>query len=423
MPDPALKVALVALNRPGYRSLALGYLRAFAQADPRLRNRVGFQTLDLTDDVDPWPLAYQILRLRPDVVGISVACWNARTVYEACGLVRKADPGIAIVLGGPEVGPQAEAVLAANPAVDMVVRGEGEATFAELLGALIMGKRPWLVPGVTARRDDEIVSALDRPLIEDLDSLPSPYLAGVLAPTERSAYIETFRGCPHRCAYCFEGKGSQRIRSFSQERVRAEIDLIATTAGVRMFSFSDAVFNLTPERLSWLADALEPHAKRGMRLHTIEVDIERITAIEAEDLRRAGVVSVETGPQTVGAEALRICRRTFDPTCFVVGVRALRAAGISVECDLIIGLPGDTTADIIAGLNWVLDLDPGVLQSSTLRVLPGTDLWARAQELGLEFDSGHEHEVVRTAQLSFEDIRRLEVMASAVQSAYRARLH
>ena len=422
MPEPALKVALVALNRPGYRSLALGYLRAFAQADERLGRKVGFQTLDLTDDVDPWPLAYQVLRIRPDVVGISVACWNARTVYEACGLIRKADPGIKIVLGGPEVGPHAEDVLADNPAVDMIVRGEGEETFAELLRVLVAGKRPWMVAGVTARNGTDIVSAVDRPLVENLDSLPSPYLTGVLAPSTTSAYIETFRGCPHRCAYCFEAKGSRRIRSFSRERVGAEIDFIATAPGVRMFTFSDTVFNLTGERLAWLADALEPHARRGIRLHTVEVDIERIGEPEAAALRRAGVVSVETGPQTVGADALSTCRRTFDPQRFVAGVTALKRAGVSVECDLIIGLPGDSVSDVITGMTWLLDLDPGALQSSTLRVLPGTDLWSRAEELGLEFDSGNEHDVVRTADMSFADIRRLEVMTTAVQGEYRARL-
>lgn len=422
MPEPALKVALVALNRPGYRSLALGYVRAFAQADERLRRKIGFQTLDLTDDVDPWPMAYQILRIRPDVVGFSVMCWNARTVYEACELVRKADPGIAIVLGGPEVGPQAEHVLADNPSVDMVVRGEGEETFADLLRVLVAGKRTWMVPGVTARNGEAIVSAPDRPLIEDLDSIPSPYLAGVLAPAEMSSYIETFRGCPHRCSYCFEAKGSQRIRSFSQGRVRAEIDALATAPGVRMFSFSDAVFNLNGERLSWLADALEPHARRGIRLHTIEVDIERIGEAEATALRRAGVLSVETGPQTIGERALRTCRRTFDPERFSAGVNALKAVAISVECDLIIGLPGDTAFDVVAGVKWLLDLDPGVLQTSTLRVLPGTDLWADAQKLGLEFDSGNEHEIVRTAEMTFADIRRLEVMTTAVQKSYRARI-
>jgi anaerobic magnesium-protoporphyrin IX monomethyl ester cyclase len=422
MAESPLKVGLVALNWPGYQSLALGYLRAYAEAHERLRGRVAFQTLDLTTDVDPWWVAYRVLRMDPDIVGVSVSCWNARAVYGACRIIRAARPQIVTVLGGPEVGPAAEKVLAENPAVDMVVRGEGEETFAELLRVLASGKRPWMCAGVTARNGDEIVSAPDREPIEDLDTIPSPYLSGVLVPDETSSYIETARGCPHKCGYCFEAKGTAGIRSFSRERIRADIDAVAASPGVRTFSFIDSVFNLTNERLAWLADLVEPHARRGIRLHTIEVDIERIGDAEAADLRRAGVTSVETGPQTIGAEALRTSRRTLRADRFVAGVEALKRAGISIECDLIIGLPGDDAFDVIGGLRWLLGLDPGVVQASTLRVLPGTDFSARAGEIGLMYEPQPDHAVIQTPGIRFEDMRRLEIMANATQRGYRARL-
>jgi anaerobic magnesium-protoporphyrin IX monomethyl ester cyclase len=422
MSEPQLKAALVALNNPGYQSLALGNVRAYAEAHERLRGKVGFQTLDLTTDVDPWWVAYRVLRMQPNVVAFSVFCWNARAVYEACRIIRNAEPKMTIVLGGPEVSPDAERVLAANPAVDIIVRGEGEVTFTELLRVIASGKRVWMCEGVTARRDAEIVSAPDRALIEDLDTIPSPYLAGLIVPNETLTYIETFRGCPHNCSYCFEAKGASGIRSFSQERVKAEIDLVASGRGVRTFSFVDSVFNLTADRLHWLADLMEPHARRGITLHTIEVDIERIGDAEASELQRAGVVSVETGPQTVGAEALKTSNRAFDSDRFAEGVAALKRAGISVETDLIIGLPGDDAFDVVGGLRWLLSLDPGTVQSSTLRVLPGTDLCARAQDIGLMFEPEPGHGVIQTRGISFADLRRLETMANAMQGAYRARL-
>lgn len=418
-----LKVALVALNSPGYQSLALGYVRAYAQADRRLQGNVGFTTLDLTVDLDPWWAAYRVLGLAPDVLGVSVTCWNARSVFELCRVVRAARPETLIVLGGPEVGPVAEDVLGAHPEIDAIVRGEGEETFAELLAARLRGRDLARVDGVTARASDgRIVSAPDRALISDLDSILSPYLTGVMTPVDGGAYIESYRGCPHRCAYCFEGKGYGRIRSFSEARVRAEIDAIATSPGVRTFSFIDPVFNLTDDRLGWLVDALEPHAARGVRLHTIEVDIERIDAAQASALVRAGVASVETGPQSIGAAALAECRRGFDRERFERGVRLLREAGISVECDLIVGLPGDTVQDFFDGLSFAIDLDPGTVQSSTLHVLPGTDLWTRADELGLRYDPEPPHEVIATDTIGYQDLRRAEVRALWLQTQYRARL-
>ena len=416
-----LKVALLALNSPGYQSLALGYLRAYAQQDRALAGRVAFQTLDLTTEMDPWWVAWRVLGLSPDVLGVSVTCWNARAAYEVCRIVGRVRPECVIVLGGPEAGPIAGEVLEAHPSAHAVVRGEGEATFAELLHSLATGGKAWRVDGVTARKGDAIVAAPDRALIADLDSIPSPYLTGLMAPLDGGAYLETYRGCPHRCAYCFEGKGYGRLRHFSDARVAAEIEAVATSPNVRSFSFIDPVFNLTPERLETLADRMAPHAVRGVRLHTIEVDIERIDDETAATLRRAGVASVETGPQTVGVAALETCKRPFHADRFVAGVAALHGVGISVECDLIVGLPGDDVYDFLAGLRFVLGLDPGIVQSSTLHVLPGTDLWERVAELGLGFDPEPPHEVMATPSVSFRDLRRAEVLASSLQKAYRAR--
>ncbi|MEN6430241.1 MAG: hypothetical protein ABFC80_05270, partial [Coriobacteriales bacterium] len=69
-----------------------------------------------------------------------------------------------------------------------------------------------------------------------------------------------------------------------------------------------------------------------------------------------------------------------------------------------------------------LGLDPGKVQTSTLRVLPGTDLWARADELGLVYDPEPPHEVIATPTMSYRDLRRAEVGAMWLQRVYDARL-
>ncbi len=419
--QPELGVALVDMSWPGYHSLALGYLRAYAHDDRRLSGRVGFTTLALDAQTDPWWVAYRLETIAPDVVGFSVMCFNARAVYEAARLLKTICPGTCIVLGGPEAGPLAEDILTDHPYVDAVVRGEGEETFAELLHALLTDKPLHRVEGVTARDGDRVVSAQDRPLISDLDSIPSPYLTGVLEPVDGATYIETYRGCPHHCGYCYEGKGYGRVRRFSRERVSAEIEAVAGADRTRSFSFVDPVFNLTPDRLAWLTSTLQPYARRGVRLHTVEVDIEKIGPQEAEMLARAGVRSVETGPQSVGRSALETCQRGFDPERFAAGVEACRDHGMKVECDLIAGLPGDSVEDVVAGLEFVLSLDPGKIQISTLHVLPGTDLWERADELGLEYQAEPPHEIVRTREAGFGDLRRVELLGMSLARLYSAR--
>lgn len=419
-----LRVALLAMNAPGYQSLALGYLRAFAEADQRLKGRVAFQTLDLDSDQDPWWVAYRIIAMSPDVLAASVMCWSARAVYDVCRIVKEALPEIRIVLGGPEVGPIAEQVLREQPVVDGIVRGEGEEAFADVLDLLRRDKPLDRADGVTARDAAGLPrSAPDRPLVASLDAIPSPYLTGVLQPREGRAYIEGYRGCPHRCAYCFEGKGYGRIRSFSRERVEAEIRFLAEECGVRSFSFIDPVFNLTGDRLVWLSGVLAPYAAEGLTLHTVEVDIERIDDAGAALLKRAGVVSVETGPQSIGAAALEACHRGFDKEKFERGVSALKGQGISVECDIIAGLPGDTAQDFFSALEFCASLDPGKLQTSTLHVLPGTELWQRADELGLRFDPRAPHEIIATPHVDFADLRRAEARSLYLIGVYSARLN
>jgi anaerobic magnesium-protoporphyrin IX monomethyl ester cyclase len=204
--------------------------------------------------------------------------------------------------------------------------------------------------------------------------------------------------------------------------VEAEIAYLAGECGVRSFSFIDPVFNLTSERLSWLGDALAPYSAEGLVLHTVEVDIERVDDAAAAQLERAGVVSVETGPQSVGVAALAECHRGFDHDRFVAGLEALRRHGISVECDLIVGLPGDTVDDFLAGLDFCLALDPGKVQTSTLHVLPGTDLYVRARELGLRFDPAPPHEIIATPTIGFTDLRRAEARSIYLTRLYAARL-
>jgi radical SAM superfamily enzyme YgiQ (UPF0313 family) len=416
-------VALVGVSSPGYRSLANAYLSQCVKRDPRLPE-IWMSTPEFDTTTNPWWIAYQLLDLdpEPDVIGFSVVCWNARIVYEVIRIIKAVRPSFFIVAGGPEVGPLAAKTLAEQPGIDAVVRGEGEFALPELLLSIVRGGDPSSVPGVSARVGDGVESGPKRTLIEDLDSVPSPYPAGADIPTDGSAFIETYRGCPHSCGYCYEGKGSTRIRSFSWERIAADIERVASVPGMRSFSFIDPVFNLTFDRLSRLSDLLAPWAARGIRLHTVEVDIERVDDAAAQLLARAGVVSVETGPQSVGALALIECRRTFDQSRFLSGVAACRRAGISVECDLIVGLPGDTVEDVLEGVRFVLSADPGRMQLSTLHVLPGTDLWHRSEELGLVFDQAPPHELISTPTIGFADLRRLEVLGNATASLYRARL-
>ncbi|MCX8007928.1 MAG: hypothetical protein N3B11_07475 [Coriobacteriia bacterium] len=118
-----LRVVLLALNSPGYRSLGCAYVRAYAQHDRHLSGLVAFQTLDLDAGTDPWWVAYRVLQLEPDVIGASFTCWSARDMHEALRVVRAASPSTFVVAGGPEVSPVAVTALERHAHLDS--RGAG----------------------------------------------------------------------------------------------------------------------------------------------------------------------------------------------------------------------------------------------------------------------------------------------------------
>lgn len=419
-----LRVLLVAFNScssPHYFSLALGYLKASALADPELSERVSIETADFCVDCNSvTQVLFYLAGAQPDVVGLSCYCWNMEKMSDLVRLAAGVLPNAKFILGGPEVGPVADEVLAKNPNAAAVVRGEGEKTFAECLKLLAEGKTLSSVAGATYRDGESIIANPDRPPIENLDEIPSPYLTGALRPIDGVTYLETYRGCPFSCAYCYEGKGLKRLRYFSDERVKSEIELVLSHPEVRSFSFIDSVFNLSKERLTKLAGWLSRAEGRGVGLHTIEIAAEQVDEKTVELFKKANVISVETGPQAVHPETIANAHRRFDREKFAFGVRALENAGIKVECDMIIGLPGDNFFRFAKTAAYVFSLAPSKAVFSTLNVLPGTDLYRRAAEFGLEFDEKAPHVVQQTASFPFRELRKAEMFARSLDREYNA---
>lgn len=409
-------IAFIGINQPGYKTVANAYLREAVKADVRLPE-VWAQTIDFSVDQDTWWMLYQLLALdpQPDFISFSVYCWNAAQVFELTRMLHQVWPEVKLIMGGPEVGPQALEVLEEHPELYAVIAGEGEKSVPALLLSYAREGEPFGIAGVACHTSDGPRITPEEP-IENLDAIPSPYTTEHPPALDGAAYLETFRGCPHQCAYCFEAKGSTRIRSFGWSRVEEDVARVASTPGLKSFTFIDSVFNLTLSRLKKIAEIMDPWVRKGIRLHTIEVDIEAIDDEQALLLKKCGVMSVETGPQTTNSRALNACRRSLDKQKFLAGVKACRAQGIRVEVDLIIGLPSDTVNDVLDSMEFAVHSGADKVQMSTLHVLPGTPLWDNADELGLLYDTNAPHEIIETRDISYRDLRKLEVFGVALSS-------
>jgi radical SAM superfamily enzyme YgiQ (UPF0313 family) len=322
----------------------------------------------------------------PDVIGFSIYVWNVKTLMAVARRVKTLCPRTTIVLGGPEVGPLATSVLRAHPYIDVVVKSEGEIPFAEIVSSLKDGRDVSGIKGIAFRRGDAIFENEDAPILQDLNQLSSPHRPGYVDPTGRIICIETQRGCVFRCNFCFYNKDlSIRNRRFDLDRVKQEI-LYWLEHDVAEIYMMDPIFNLNAERAKDICRFVIAHNHRRVAFHA-ELWAEFVDEELARLLAEANFTFLEIGLQTTDESALATVERRLRVQKFTDGIEYMKRFELKFELQLIYGLPGETPDTFRRSLNFALSLDPWELVVFQLMVLPGTELWRKAEALRLEFDA------------------------------------
>jgi radical SAM superfamily enzyme YgiQ (UPF0313 family) len=413
------KVTLISYNYASHFSLALGYLKAYALKDSSIKGDCDIEILDFdTETLSVQQVVFYLMQSRPDILGFSCYCWNIHKVLDTARVMKALLPDLQIILGGPEAGPVGPKYLRENPFIDLVIKGEGEITFSELLRFYTGKGALESIAGISYRSNGEILENPDRPPVEDLNEIPSPYLEGILIPRDKVTYIETYRGCLFKCHYCFEGKNLPKLRFFSDDRVQKEIQFVLGSPEVKSFHFIDTVFNSRKDRLAKIASMISAANRYGAELRTAEIIAEFVDEETVELFKKANVRSVETGPQTVNEETLNNVNRYYKAEKFRRGVRLLEEKGIEVTTDLIIGLPGDTFFKFVKSVRTIMDMRPTHIVFSILHVLPGTVLYERSREFDLKFDDKAPHLVLEAPGFPYSDIDKAVIMAYSLDKEY-----
>lgn len=382
-----------------------GRVASAVKADKRLAGRVRVSIVEGLATDAPEALAAKAAALRPDVLGLSLYSWNAGLLGKAAAIVRASSPGLVVIAGGPVATAEPERVAsgAYGCPVDATVAGEGEEALPELLSRLLAGER---LGGS---------GAVIRAGAVDPGRLPSPWLDGTLDPGARGgAALELTRGCPYRCAFCFESKGLPGLRRFPLALAERELRRFEE-AGVEEVFVLDPTFNADPKRLKEAVAAFR-RAGPGLRYY-IELRAELVTAEQARLLSELDC-ALQLGLQTADPEVSARMGRALDPAAYAKKVRLLDEEGLVYGLDLIYGLPGDSLAGFRRSLDYALGLGPNHLDAFRLAVLPGTVLADRAPELGLEHDPDAPYLVHSAPGFSPGDLAAAERLARAADLLY-----
>jgi radical SAM superfamily enzyme YgiQ (UPF0313 family) len=408
-----MKIALVSIHpcrSPQAVPLACAFLKEVLLADLELSQRVSVEISEFFLEDDPAACAGALLELKPDLVAFSVYVWSRDHALAVATQLRQRLPSLVICAGGAEPTANPEGLLQAG-VFDFLIRGEGERPFPQVVRALSQGLSPAGVPGVLF--PGEPSGALPAPL--ELDSIPSPYLSGQLDPLlPGGALWQISRGCDFACAFCFDHKGSGGVRRFSLERIEAELRLFARV-GVPQVFVLDSTFNKIPARAKEILRLIRKLAPE-VHFH-FEVRSEYLDA-DMAGLFASITCSLQIGLQSADPDVLRGVGRGFDRDDFARRVSLLNQSGAIFGFDLIYGLPGDSAALFRDSLDFALSLYPNHLDIFPLAVLPGTRLYGKAAELGLNHLNAPPYTLLSTPSFPAPALEEARLLAAACDIFY-----
>jgi anaerobic magnesium-protoporphyrin IX monomethyl ester cyclase len=330
-------------------------------------------------------LAAELDGFAPDAVGATSVTMNFKGAAAIMQDVKRHNPAIITMMGGPHVSYDWSNTLKNYPEIDIIVVGEGEETLRELL-PVIRDRAAWdTVRGIVFRRDGQAHFTGVRAFIEDLDTLAIP--ARHLLPVSRylamgfPVSIITSRGCPNQCIFCLGRRMvGHKVRYRTPRLIVDEIEDIISYGFTRI-NIADDLFTSNKDRVQAFCAELK---RRGIkiawsafaRVNTVDTGVLTI-------MRDAGCDTVSFGIESGNAEMLKRVKKGITLQQAVKAVQACKESGVTAFASFMIGLPGESPETIADTSNFAqgLGIDCGI---HLLAPFPGTTLREEQEKYDIE---------------------------------------
>ena len=366
-------------KRGNITALGVGYLAAALEARGHAVVLIDAPAMSLNLE----QTVAAVLAERPGVVGISCLTVRAVSAYALAAAIKAADRRLPVVMGGSHVSTYCANILDECPDIDILVPGEAETTFADLVDRLSRNGSFADLAGLMYRDDSgKIVATPPAPVVKDLDTIAPPAWhiydkklyrplpnQGLLWP---AATMITSRGCPWgRCAFCHQhGPHRAPYRRHSPERVVSEIRCLARDLGYREVMFWDDNFCIDERWVDTFCNLLD--AEDLNMPWTAQLHVRTATRTMLERIRASGCYNIFIGIETGNQRMLDLLNKgnTLEQCREVVGWA--KELGFEIRCAYIMGLPTETREMMEETFRFACELDSDYAVFSPFHAWPDT---------------------------------------------------
>jgi len=353
----------------------------------------------------------------PDIIAATNWLFNHEQLLHILSRAKALLPYCRIALGGPEFLGDNEDFLRKNPFVDCVFRGEGEEVFPQ-----------WLQYQNQPEQWDTVTGLcyLDKKNLYHDNGIARVMNFVHLIPPEKSSFfywskpfvqLETTRGCFNTCAFCVSG-GEKPVRTLPIETIRERLMEIHRH-GIKNVRVLDRTFNYNNKRAKELLNLFlefSPDICFHLEIHP---------ALLSEELKKElaglpkGLLHLEAGIQSLREPVLEQSRRMGRLSDALDGLKYLCSLhNMETHADLIAGLPLYHLSEIFEDIHTLAEYGAGEIQLESLKLLPGTEMRRRAEELGIQYAPLPPYEVLQTREISVDELQTARVLSRLLDGFY-----
>nr|VFK27798.1 MAG: Radical SAM superfamily enzyme YgiQ, UPF0313 family [Candidatus Kentron sp. MB]VFK30207.1 MAG: Radical SAM superfamily enzyme YgiQ, UPF0313 family [Candidatus Kentron sp. MB]VFK75137.1 MAG: Radical SAM superfamily enzyme YgiQ, UPF0313 family [Candidatus Kentron sp. MB] len=355
-----------------YFPIGLGYVLSAIK-----KTGIKFTLLDIDANRQSDAEVRKLMEDNPfDIMMIGALITAYKFVKKFCRMAREVNPD-SIIIAGNSVASSIPEHLLKNNDVDIAVIGEGDITTVELIEGISKGINISTIAGIYYIADGKVKSTPDRAIIKNIDSIPeldwdifdiNKYIEGASCsvpeipqlPKEkiRAFVINTARGCPYKCTFCYHVFIKNKYRYRSTDSIIAEIRRMQEKYGINyIFFFDELTFYSVKQATAFVDKVLES----GLQFYW-EADV-RSNLFRDKDLpmlkrmKESGCLALGYSLESADPTILQSMKKKLKVEDFTNQKLVLDKAGIHTNTSLVFGYPEETEETIKKTLDLCYDLN------------------------------------------------------------------